>query len=296
MRHRIDRVFWLGRTGLLVGILCLQGAELAGQVMSAPEPPPFVATPERLVAEMLGLAQIEPGDVVYDLGSGDGRLVIAAAAIGAQAVGVEYDLELVERSRARAAQAGLSDRTRFHHQDIFQTDVRDGNVVLLYLSADFNVRLRPRLLEQLRPGSRVVSHGFHMGEWPPDSVVTVGSGVERAVLYAWIVPAWVDGFWLLEIDGDDSVMLEFLQSFQRLDGAVSEAGRPARPLLGRMRGLEIEFELTSEVGGGTDLIGFTGSVLDGFLTGVTDGADGRGVRQWRARPFRDAIRPTAPRS
>jgi hypothetical protein len=274
---------------LLAGTVCPNGAGLAAQILP-PEPPPFIATPERLVEEMLRLGAVSPGDVVYDLGSGDGRLVVGAAVTGARAVGVEYDRDLVEQSRARAARAGVAENTRFLHQDIFETDFHDADVVMLYLSADFNERLRPRLLQQLQPGSRVVSHAFHMGGWTPDTTVSLGSGAERATLYSWIVPASVDGFWSLEVDGMEPLILEFLQAFQVLSGVVSREGRNQGRVSGRMRGEEIRFELSAPESDQHHRQVFTGSLVDGVMIGSSNAFDGRGPRPWRAVRFSDAAR------
>lgn len=150
---------------------------------------PYVQTPQEVVAAMLGLARVGAADVVYDLGSGDGRVVIAAARdFGARGLGVELDPKLVAESEALACKAGVSDRARFLEQDIFVTDLSPATVVTLYLSPDLNARLRPRLLSQLRPGSRIVSHDFDMGDWPPARVVSVQSRDRTHTLYLWVVP------------------------------------------------------------------------------------------------------------
>jgi hypothetical protein len=150
---------------------------------------PDVRTPPSTVRAMLELAGVTSRDVVYDLGSGDGRIVITAASeFGARGVGVEIDPALVAESRAAARRLGLSQRVRFVEQDLFQTDLREATVITLYLSVEVNRRLRPKLLAELAPGSRIVSHDFDMGDWMPDRVVRVqGDGRER-VLYLWVVP------------------------------------------------------------------------------------------------------------
>jgi SAM-dependent methyltransferase len=145
----------------------------------------FVATPEDVGVQMLRLAGVTRNDVVYDLGSGDGRLVITAAReFGARGVGVEIEAKLVQDSRESAIRAGVADRTQFLWQDIFQTDVAPATVVMLYLSPDVNLRLRPKLLKELRPGTRIVSHDFDMGDWRPDRT----EHVREHVLYLWTVP------------------------------------------------------------------------------------------------------------
>jgi len=150
---------------------------------------PDVRTPPEVVVEILRLARVGPDDVVYDLGSGDGRIVIAAARdFGARGVGIELDPGLVAESARNARRAGVSERTRFLQQDIFAADTGEATVVTMYLSPEVNLRLRPKLLSQLKPGSRIVSHDFPIGDWQPAGVVNF-TGPERThVLSLWIVP------------------------------------------------------------------------------------------------------------
>lgn len=149
---------------------------------------PFVPTPGDVVQRMLALAAVGPDDVVYDLGSGDGRIVIAAAQLGARAVGVEIDPTLVAHAQANAMAAGVQARVRFLQQDAMTADVSDATVVTLYLLSASNVRLRPRLTRQLRSGARIVSHNFSMGDWEPDVVDTfVDTGGTSRTLYVWNV-------------------------------------------------------------------------------------------------------------
>jgi SAM-dependent methyltransferase len=147
----------------------------------------YVPTPQPVVDAMLDLAQVKRGDVVYDLGSGDGRIVIAAAKkYGASGVGFEIDPALVKKARENAVAAGVSNRVRFVTQDLFSADLSKASVVTLYLLQSINERLRPKLVRQLKPGTRVVSHVFNMGpEWPPEQTITV----ERSRLFLWSMPA-----------------------------------------------------------------------------------------------------------
>ncbi|HET7876754.1 MAG TPA: class I SAM-dependent methyltransferase [Methylomirabilota bacterium] len=150
---------------------------------------PFVVTPRDVVYEMLRLARVGPDDVVYDLGSGDGRLVVLAAQEhGARGVGVEIDPRLVARSREYARSAGVGGRVRFVEQDLFQADVGEATVVTLYLSIDLNRRLEPKLRRELRPGTRVVSHDYPIGDWAPTRVLRVQSTERVHTLYLWVVP------------------------------------------------------------------------------------------------------------
>ncbi len=150
---------------------------------------PDVRTPPEVVIEILRLARVGPDDVVYDLGSGDGRIVIAAARdFGARGVGIELDPDLVAESARNARRAGVAERTRFLQQDIFVADTSEATVVTLYLSPDVNLRLRPKLLSQLKPGSRIVSHDFPIGDWKPARVVNFKGPERTHVLSLWIVP------------------------------------------------------------------------------------------------------------
>src|SRR2546428_11886052 len=150
---------------------------------------PYVQTPSEVVMEMLRLARVTPEDVVYDLGSGDGRIVIAAARdFGARGVGIELDPALVAESVRNARRARVAERTSFFLQDIFEADISGATVGTLYLSPDLNLRLRPKLLSQLKPGSRIVSHDFPIGDWPPASVVQLQGPERTHVLSLWIVP------------------------------------------------------------------------------------------------------------
>lgn len=146
---------------------------------------PFVVTPENTVQGMLELAGVSESDLVYDLGSGDGRIPITAAErYGARGVGIEIKPDLVQRARKRAKLAGVSDRVEFRRQDIFEADFSDATVVTMYLFPEVNLRLRPMLFEQLEPGTRVVSHSFDMNGWEPDSTVNV----DGDILYLWTIP------------------------------------------------------------------------------------------------------------
>ena len=146
---------------------------------------PFVPSPQEVVDKMVNLAGVKKGDVVYDLGSGDGRIVIAAAKKGAKAVGFEIDGDLLKQSRENIRAAGVQDAAEIRQQDILTVDLSPASVVTMYLLPDVNMKLRPNLLSQLKPGSRVVSHSFDMGDWKPDKV----ERVEGRTIYLWIIPA-----------------------------------------------------------------------------------------------------------
>jgi len=146
---------------------------------------PYVPSPQEVVDQMLELAAVKKGDVVYDLGSGDGRIVIAAAKKGARATGFEIDGDLVKESRANIRKAGVENLAEIKQQDILTLDLSAASVVTLYLLPDVNLKLKPNLLSQLKPGSRVVSHSFDMGDWAPDKTAIVNG----RTLLLWTIPA-----------------------------------------------------------------------------------------------------------
>jgi len=175
-------------TSVLFGVECKSGSTRG----SAPpidttfdRDVPYVASSDAVVTRMLEMAEVGPGDVVYDLGAGDGRIVIAAAQrYGARGVGIEIDPYRVYQARQNAERAHVIDRVTFREEDLFEANFSDATVVTLYLLPEINMKLRPLLFEQLEPGTRVVSHNFDMGNWAPDSTERVGP----SVLYRWTIP------------------------------------------------------------------------------------------------------------
>jgi SAM-dependent methyltransferase len=232
----------------------------------------WLPTPEALVERMLSMAQVTPADVVYDLGSGDGRTVIAAAKRGAEAVGVEFNPDLVALSESRARVQGVARKARFVQGDIFQVDFSRASVVTLYLLSTLNLRLRPTLLK-MRPGTRVVSHAFTMEDWPPDEV----SRADYRSAYLWIVPAAVEGAWLVELQGGPSFEVELTQRFQRIEGSVGLGGVEAglrEPLL---RGDAIRFGFVNQLGVWREL---SGNVAGDRMSGTFQAAGRTG--RWTA--------------
>jgi len=191
---------------------------------------PYVQSPTNVVDAMLSLAEVGPQDFVVDLGSGDGRIVIAAAKrYGARGLGIELDDTLVAESRASAAREGVSDRVAFLQQDIFVADFSDATVVTMYLLPEANLQLRPRILLELRPGTRIVSHDWDMADWPPERQVVVQAPEEtvgprkESTVYLWIVPARVAGYWrgtLTGPQGEEPVLIEVLQRFQNVSATM----------------------------------------------------------------------------
>ena len=176
---------WRAHLACACGALMVVSVVPSAQRMQRSPDIHFVPTPNNVVDAMLDIAAVGPGDIVYDLGSGDGRIVIAAARRGARGVGVELDPRLVAESTRNAAKAGVADSTQFIEGDIFKTDVSPATVVTLYLLSSINQRLRPKLLRELKPGSRIVSHRFRIGAWEPER----SSKVAGKEVFLWRVPA-----------------------------------------------------------------------------------------------------------
>jgi SAM-dependent methyltransferase len=220
----------------------------------------WVPTPDAAVDRMLSIANVGPRDLVYDLGSGDGKIAIMAARrFGARAVGVEFDSDMVERSRAAAQKEGVADRVRFVQADIFGYDFRDATVVTLYLLTSLNVKLRPKILE-MKPGTRVASHMFRMEEWEPDEQVRVGA----SEIYLWVVPATVAGIWVMTRAAAGAAELVLDQRFQRVSGSVRIAGETLPLTQALLRGDEIRFAFAGE---GSARLAFTGRVTGDRIVG-----------------------------
>jgi SAM-dependent methyltransferase len=194
----------------------------------------WVPSPQELVEKMLDMAKVSPGDFVFDLGSGDGRTVIAAAKRGARALGVEYNPDMVALSRRNAAGAGMGDRAAFVQADIFQTDLSRATVITMFLLTEINLKLRPAILS-LKPGTRIVTNSFRMGDWSPDETAELGCET-YCTAYLWIVPARVEGKWRLPL-GE----LTLKQEFQMVSGTL-RSGKSIVPISrGRLRGDRIRF-------------------------------------------------------
>ena len=226
---------------------------------------PYVPTPRRVVTAMLDLAELTPEDYLFDLGSGDGRIAIMAAQRGARGLGVDIDPNRVAESNAAALLAGVEARARFRRQDLFDTPLREATVVTMYLLPGINMRLRPRLLTELRPGTRLVTHAFTLGDWRPDAERVV----DAANIYLWIVPAPVEGQWTLT-DGGATMVLTLDQRFQDVSGTLSAGGRtlPLRDVT--LRGARLSFTVDLPTGPRT-------------FVGVADGVTIAGEGGWSAR-------------
>jgi len=238
----------------------------------------WVPTPDFLVERMLQMAQVGPKDYVVDLGSGDGRTVILAAKkFRARSLGVEFNPKMVELARRNAEKEGVADTAKFVEGDIFAFDFSRATVVTLYLLDELNLRLRPRLLA-MRPGTRIVSHEFDMGEWHPDEATIVNDHPARL----WVVPAKVEGDWKLAYDVGAPVgaVLRFKQAFQHVEGMIVSSVVRLGLREPRLRGDRIEFGLVDFRG---VMHQFSGRVRGRVISGTvkSGGTQGRGFRAER---------------
>ncbi len=230
--------------------LALLARPVLGFAQGEEPKPPFVTTPQEVVARMLQLARVAAGDRVFDLGSGDGRIVIAAAKdFGAQATGIELDEGLVRKSQEAARAAGLEKRTRFIHGDVLRADISSATVVTVYLLPWLLERLQPRFLGQLRPGTRVVSHAFLMPGWLPDTAETVtltrpheGQGGSSRI-FLWQVPAQVRGRWQADrIPGSEEWQITVAQNYQNVEIEARLGGKFIPVERASLSGRMLEFQ------------------------------------------------------
>jgi SAM-dependent methyltransferase len=271
--------------------LCALVAALAAHAQSAPEDNiagPYVPTPWPIVEDMLRLADVRAGDLLYDLGSGDGRLVVEAAKrYGARGIGVELQADLVKAALESAKREGVAGRVKFVQGDLFEADLREATVVTLYLLPRFATRLVPKLRAELRPGARIVSHDYPLSPWPADKVLTFDldekeaiSGTTRTNLYYYVVPARVAGAWELTLPRALSrrpLPVQITQEPDALAGSA-RAGRDNLPLRDfTVRAERIRFGLLLD----RRLVDLRGTVSGQTMSGEVRWADGK--ERWSAR-------------
>jgi len=242
-----------GALARLACALLLAAVAHAHAALRDGEPPPYIPTPQLVVDRMLGLAKVGSNDVVVDLGSGDGRIVITASQrLGARGLGVELYDHLVQLARKNAAAAGVADKARFVQQDALRTDLSTASVLTLYLGPELNEKLMPRILDTMRPGSRVVSHDFPISVWQPDAVErfdvpekNFGRGGESTIML-WIVPAAAAGRWRAQIalpDGTRTEEFSIGQNFQKVEGVVHRGNASPALKNATLEGPRLRFEM-----------------------------------------------------
>jgi len=250
----------------------------------------YVPTPIVIVHKILKLGSVKPNDFLIDLGSGDGRIVITAAKKhGARALGIDLNVKLVELSKKYALEEGVARQTDFIVQDIFKTDLRKADVVTMYLLPEVNLKLRSKLIAELRPGSRIVSYNYHLGDWRPDRTFLIDkfSSEDDAIIYFWVVPAKVTGrwHWQLELRGEDQDFnLKLNQAFQDISGAVRNRGRKWTIFNPALVGNRISFSMVSEASGRIVRQDYKGIVRGNVIEGSVElsGAIVKEKLPWKA--------------
>lgn len=228
----------------------------------------WVPTPDEVVQRMLSMAKVTSQDTVYDLGAGDGKIAIAAGKIGATSVGIEFNPDMAKLAQCYVQAENLAGKTRIINGDVFKEDFSKATVVTMYLLPELNLRLRPTILN-MKPGTRVTSHQFTMGDWEPDETAEV----DYRTAYLWIVPAKVEGTWALREQGAGNAQytVNLNQKYQKVSGDVAAAGAK-QPLVGAtVRGEDVRFAFNDDKGVTRTL---TGTVRGNELTGTLKGAGG----------------------
>lgn len=275
---------------ILSSTLFLLAGSVIGVVAQELSKLPYVPTPQIVVDEMLKMANVTAKDFVIDLGSGDGRMIITAArTFKASGLGVDIDKSLVELSNKQAKIDGVADRAAFIEQDMFKADIGKATVITLYVLPDFMEKLRPKLLAELKPGTRIVAHDYYMKEWYPDRHIALtvpekvkANGTDKAYLYLWIVPSVIQGNWTMEFDPSGSarqlIVLDFTQRYQMISAVAENLAGPMKLENASMRGDQISFDLTM----GKNSYRFTGKIADGKMEGSAVTAGGARPVPWRA--------------
>ncbi len=299
MRNRLVIQFYVILTCLFVAFAfaSLPSRRATSQVISDGQEKirldvPYEPSSEEVVRAMLEIAQVGKDDLVYDLGCGDGRIVIAAAQkAGARGVGVDLDPERVKESLENARKAKVTDRVQFFQQDLFQTDIGKATVVMLYLWPEVNLKLRPKLLRELKPGTRVVSHSHTMGNWEPDRSITTPDGHR---VYFWVIPLNVTGIWEWDMPGGkERYVMKLSQQFQRVSGKL-RLGSDEIPVKNlELRGDRLQFVAERFFKGWKQSLRFSGRVqrhvLEGTVEEMTAGSQGK--QAWKAKRDPSSMKP-----
>jgi SAM-dependent methyltransferase len=262
---------------------------------------PYVPTPHEVVTVMLEIGQVGPNDLLYDLGCGDGRIVITAAKrYGTKGVGIDIDPERIAECRTNAAAEKVENLVRFLNQDLFKTDFSEASVVTLYLLSSVNLKLRPKIFSELRPGTRIVSHDFSMGEWQADKKDELFVQYKNHYIYFWVVPANVSGEWKLSLPKDiSSRPAKFLiqQEFQKIQ---VQTNSPRSRLVisdAELEGEKITFTLEHHGGNGIEAWTLEGAVNGHIIEGEvrsTPNITKSGLK-WKAERDPRTIRPIDPK-
>jgi SAM-dependent methyltransferase len=299
MKHRLFKQFCLILTCLLVvsASVSLPSQTATSQVIPEGQEKikldvPYEPSSEEIVKAMLEIAQVGKDDLVYDLGCGDGRIVIAAAQkTGAHGVGIDLDPERIKESLENARKANVTNQVQFFQQDLFETDISKATVVMLYLWPEVNLKLRPKLLRELKPGTRVVSHSHDMGSWKHDQTMRTPDGHR---VYFWVIPANVMGTWEWTLPGEkECYVMRLSQQFQLVSGTL-RSGPDEIPFKSlELRGDRLQFIVERFFKGQTQTLRFTGRVQGHFIEGVAEEmiTASQGRQTWKAKRDPSTMKP-----
>ncbi len=299
MKHRLFKQFCLIMTCLLVvsAFALLPSQTATSQVIPEGQEKikldvPYEPSSEEVVKAMLEIAQVGKDDLVYDLGCGDGRIVIAAAQkTGAHGVGIDLDPERIKESLENARKANVTNQVQFFQQDLFETDISKATVVMLYLWPEVNLKLRPKLLRELKPGTRVVSHSHDMGSWKHDQTMRTPDGHR---VYFWVIPANVTGTWEWTLPGEkERYVMRLSQQFQLASGTL-RSGPDEIPFKSlELRGDRLQIIVERFFKGQTQTLRFTGRVQGHFIEGVAEEmiAGSQGRQTWKAKRDPSTMKP-----
>jgi SAM-dependent methyltransferase len=291
MKHRSFKHFYAILTYLFVPFVFLSLASQRAvlQVISDGQERirldvPYEPSSEEIVKTMLEIAKVGKNDLVYDLGCGDGRIVIAAAQkTGARGVGVDLDPERIEESLENARKAKVTDRVEFYQQDLFQADISKATVIMLYLWPEVNLKLRPKLLRDLKPGTRVVSHSHDMGSWEPDQSIAAAEGHR---IYFWVIPENATGIWEWDMPGEkEHYVMKLSQQFQRVSGTL-QLGPDEVPVKNlELKGNRLQFIAERFFKGQIQTLRFIGRVRGHHIEGTAEGMPmgSQGKQPWKAK-------------
>ena len=291
MKDRFSLYFYLNLTCLVVALFSISppSQRAFSQVISDRQEKiqldvPYEPSSEEVVGAMLEIARVGKNDFVYDLGCGDGRIVIAAAQkAGARGVGVDLDPQRIRESQENALKASVADRVQFFQQDLFLTEIGNATVIMLYLWPEVNLKLRPKLFHELKPGTRVVSHSHDMGSWEPDQNITTSDGHR---VYLWVIPANVTGTWEWDLPGEkERYLLKLSQKFQKVSGTLQLGSGQFPVKKVELRGNRLEFVVERFSRGEMQILRFIGRVQDNLIEGTARVMTGSSQKQrtWIAK-------------
>ena len=251
---------------------------------------PFVISGDAVVLRMLRMADVGPGDFLIDLGSGDGRIPIQAAKrFGARGLGVDLDPPLVALAKMNASREGVADKVTFEVKDLFETDLSKASVVAFYLLPDVAMQLRPKLLKELRPGTRIVAHDYNLGDWPPDEWTSIRvpdkpvAPVGISQVFLWIVPGNARGHWTSELGGR-SIAIDIEQQFQVVKAKISGEGTPLEVRAARLNGEELSLVVAGRFGERDGIHRFRGRISGNRIEGeILTGTRAPERTQWTAQ-------------